>query len=413
MSEGTSAARESSLFRALQHRLFALLWSGQTLSRVGDFMYEIALAWWVLKKTGSPEMMSLVLIFSFTPMILLSLFGGVAVDRFSRIRLMLVSDLARGVVVSLVTFLAFSGLLQVWHIFIASLVFGVADAFFQPAYIATVPVLTPAADLTSANALTSMSTQAGRIIGPPLGALIIGWGGMPLVFGINALTFFISAACLLPMLPVSLPAAEPAPHSSLREDIREGIGIVLATPWLWICIAIFSIANITLAGPYQIAMPFLVRNHMAADVNALGLIYAMFPIGYLLGGIWMGRQTVIRRRGLLMIFANITAGLMLGLFGLLPSLPVLMVAALINGAALEIVGVIWTTTMQESVPNDKLGRVASIDQLGSFGLLPVGLAVAGWATARLGAPQVFLIGGGATALLWLLTLLHPRMRQMA
>jgi hypothetical protein len=104
---------------------------------------------------------------------------------------------------------------------------------------------------------------------------------------------------------------------------------------------------------------------------------------------------------------------MLGLFGLPLPVPLLLLAALINGAALEITGVIWTTTMQETVPNDKLGRVAGIDQLGSFGLLPVGLGVAGWATAHLGAPLVFLIGGSATALFCLLGLLHPKIRGMA
>ena len=79
------------LFRSLAHRPFALLWAGQTISRIGDFLYEITLAWWVLQKTGSAVAMAGVLIFSFTPMLLFLLLGGVAVDRYPRVRLMLVS----------------------------------------------------------------------------------------------------------------------------------------------------------------------------------------------------------------------------------------------------------------------------------------------------------------------------------
>ena len=84
------------LFSALKHRGFALLWSGQAISHLGDSLYRVALAWWVLEKTGSAAAMGTVLVFSMAPMLIFLLLGGVAVDRFPRIRLMLGSDLLRG-----------------------------------------------------------------------------------------------------------------------------------------------------------------------------------------------------------------------------------------------------------------------------------------------------------------------------
>src|SRR5258708_31211386 len=95
------------IFRAFAHRSFVLLWSGQTISRLGDSLYTMALAWWVLQKTGSAAAMGGVLICATLPMILCLLFGGVAVDRFPRVRLMLSSDLLRGGVVIVIAFLAF------------------------------------------------------------------------------------------------------------------------------------------------------------------------------------------------------------------------------------------------------------------------------------------------------------------
>jgi MFS family permease len=108
------------VFRALRHRTFTSLWLGQTLSRIGDFTYELALAWWVLKKTGSPQATSLVLIFALTPSMLFSLLGGVAADKFARAWLMLGSDIARGVVALTVALISASGRLEVSHLYVAS-----------------------------------------------------------------------------------------------------------------------------------------------------------------------------------------------------------------------------------------------------------------------------------------------------
>ena len=401
------------LFRALRLRPFALLWTGQSLSRLGDFIYEIALAWWVLQKTGSAQTMSLVLIFAITPSVLFSLVGGVVVDRVSRIGLMLASDAARAVVALGVAGLGLAGRLEVWHIFVASLVFGFVDAFFQPAYAALVPQIVPEEDLPSANSLTSLSLNLGRVAGPAVGAALVAVVGPPAAFLLNALSFIVSTLLLTPLLRAGLPApaSPPGPAPPWR-DLHQGFATVFAAPWLWITILVFSLTNVTLAGPYSIAMPFLVKDSMKADVGTLGLLYSVFPLGYIIGGVWLGRYARIRRRGLVMYGTTALAALMLGLFGLLPPLWVLLAAALINGVALEAGHLVWTNSLQSMVPNAQLGRVVSIDSLGSFGLLPVGLALAGWATQRFGPPAVFVVGGLFTAVVALAALAHPAIRNL-
>ena len=399
------------LFRALRLRPFALLWTGQSLSRLGDFVYEIALAWWVLQKTGSAQTMSLVLIFAITPSILFSLVGGVAVDRVSRLGLMLASDITRGIAALAVAALAFAGRLEVWHVFVASLVFGFVDAFFQPAYAALVPQIVPATDLPSANSLTSMSMNLGRVGGPAVGAALVAVIGPAAAFAVNAGSFVLSALLLAPLLnsAVPRPVGATGPMQPWR-DLRQGFVTVLASPWLWMSMLVFSITNITLAGPYSVAMPFLVKDSMKAGVGTLGLLYSVFPLGYLIGGVWLGRYARLRRRGLLMYGSTALAALMLGSFGLLPPVWLLLAAALINGAALEAAHLIWTNSLQSMVPNEQLGRVVSIDALGSFGLLPIGLALAGWATERLGPPAVFILGGLFTAVVALAALSIPAIR---
>src|SRR5512137_2133759 len=118
------------LFRSLTIRPFAFLWTGQTVSRLGDSLYRIALAWWVLEETGSAAAMGSVLVFSTVPMLVFMLYGGVMVDRLPRPLVMVLSDLLRGLLVAGIAILAALDLLQVWQIFIASAIFGLLSAFF-------------------------------------------------------------------------------------------------------------------------------------------------------------------------------------------------------------------------------------------------------------------------------------------
>ncbi len=401
-----------SIFRSLKHRPFLLLWLGQTISRVGDFMYEIALAWWVLQKTGDATQMGLVLVFAITPSILFYLIGGVAVDRLSRVHLMLASDVARGAVVLLVSYLAYSDRLVIWEIFAASLFFGIVDAFFQPAFTALVPQIVPEEDLPSANSLSSMSIQLGRILGPAVGAGIVAAIGAPLAFLVNGLSFFVSALFLVPLLWMNIPRVKTAAEASVLHEIREGFATVFASQWLWVSIVVFAIINIMLSGPYSVALPFLVYDTMHASVETLGFIYMVFPIGFVMGGLYLGRFHKIRHRGLLMYGTGILSALALAVFGLVPPMWVLVIAALINGATIEMGHLTWVNTLQEMVPNEKLGRVVSIDNMGSFALLPLGFLFAGWATEQFGAPAVFLAGGLLAAGVTALGLLVPAIRNL-
>jgi hypothetical protein len=160
-------------------------------------------------------------------------------------------------------------------------------------------------------------------------------------------------------------------------------------------------------------MPYLVNERFGGQIGVLGLIYALFPTGYLLASLWAGSQRTLRRRGALIYGGSIVAGLMLALFGLPLPLAALGAAALINGAALELGTQAWTSALQTEVPREQLGRVSSIDSLGSFALLPIGFGLTGWATDRLGASTVFLIGGGTTAVVTAFILLTiPAVRRL-
>ncbi len=415
------------VLRSLKHRPFALLWSGQTISRLGDSLYRIALAWWVLEKTGSATAMGAVLVFSQIPMLVFLLVGGVVVDRLPRLRVMFASDILSGIVITFVAVFSWLNLLQIWHIYIASMVFGFVEAFFFPAYQAVVPQITPPEMLTSANSLNGLSQRVTGIVGPALGAALVAAGGTSITFGLDALSFFLSAIFVFPILRLNIDkiqSEEKAVETGTRQkpvkeairqgfvDLREGFKFIVTVPWIWITILVFGFVNITDAGPRAVAMPFQIKQDLGADVELLGLFGSAASLGFVLGMIWLGQYVRLHRRGLLGYLSVIVSGSTLFPFAFKLPIPILAVSAFISGISISVFSLVWTHTLQEMVPAKLLGRVYSIDALGSFVLLPIGFSLSGWATDAFGATNVFLVGGIGTIVLILLGLMHPAIRNL-
>lgn len=400
------------LLGSLRHGSFTLLWGGQTFSRLGDSVYRITLAWWVLEKTGSATAMGKMLIFSYTPMLLFLLVGGVAVDRFHKLKVMLVSDVVRGVIVIVVASLATIQRLEIWHLYLASSIFGTVNAFFQPAYTVIIPQIIPPESLPSANSLTVLSKQFADIGGPTLGAVIVSLGSWSAGFALNGVSFFVSAVCLIPLLNFPALAGPKQEHAGAMRELRQGISTIIKSRWLWFTIGVAALGNATLNGPLSVAMPFLIKGEFHADVRALGLVQSMLAIGSVIGTIWLGRSIEIKRRGLTAYSAWVACGLSVMVIGLHVPLIGVGFAALICGATITAFSLIWTNTLQEIVPREQLGRVSSIDYLFSFGMLPIGFALTGWATDQIGASLVFVVGGAITAGLAVLGLWQREIRRL-
>jgi MFS family permease len=406
------------LFRALRTRRFALLWIGQAVSLLGDRIFQVALAWWVLETTGSAVAMGLIFIVSIVPMLIFLLLGGVLVDRWPRVPLMFVSNGVRALVIGVMAWLAVMGQLTLWHVYVISLISGLVEAVFLPAYRATVPDITPTADLPSANSLGSLSGQLSGIVGPALGAILVSLGGTSLAFALNSLSFLVATLCLVPLIRRRVPrkmgeeSKETDTPTAMIADLRIGLTAVLDSPWLWITIAIAGISNIAYAGPMEVGLPFLIEQDHNGDVNTLGLFFSLSSVGSILGAVWLGRLDTIRRRGIVMYGAWMTVGVLVALLGLPIPLFGLLMIALVLGICNTIVGLVWENTLQELVPGHLLGRVASLDYLGSYILLPIGYGIGGIGIDMLGASTFFVIGGLLHASLIALGLMNTHVRQL-
>jgi hypothetical protein len=400
------------LFSAFGSRPFALVWVGQTASRFGDAVYVVALAWWILQTTGSATAMGSVLIVEVVPTLLLLLVGGLAVDRLPRLKVMIVADALRAAVLLILAFLDVGGQLELWHVFFATAIFGSVTAFFYPAFTAVIPDITPTGLLPSANSLTQLSARFARVLGPALGAGLVAISGPAGAFAINGISFVISAVVVLIAARHIEHEERPEASESAIHQLRVGLAAVTGTPWLWVTIAVAAVSTVTLDGPLEAALPFLVNRDLQAGVEIFGMLGSVSAIGAIAASIVIGRRKRLRRRGVSLYGAWLVAALMVTAMGLPIGVLGVIVAMAIAGAALAVLGLVWTNSIQELVPKNLRGRVASIDALGSSALLPFGFGVTGFATDRIGPAAVFVFGGLISLAVITAGLLHPQVRNL-
>ena len=170
----------------LHHRDFALLFSGQAISVVGDALFPVALAFAVLERSGSPTSLGLVLASQAVPLALFALVGGVVGDRLSRQKLMLASDLARAAIQAVAAALLIAGAAEIWHLAVLAALYGAAEAFFRPAAGGLIPRLVPGEQLMQANSLIAMSQSGGLVLGPVLAGVLIALFGPGSAIAIDA-----------------------------------------------------------------------------------------------------------------------------------------------------------------------------------------------------------------------------------
>ncbi|EWT00274.1 MFS transporter [Intrasporangium oryzae NRRL B-24470] len=355
----------------LRLRDMRLLLIGQGLSWVGDAFNPIALSVAVVLGGGGARELGTILAAGVVARLVCTLFGGVWADRLSPHRIMVAADSVRAVA-ALGMAVAFAlGNPPVALLAALAAVASGAGAFFFPAFVSLRPLVVPAEERQSANAVVSFLQSAAQIAGPVLAGVVVAGLGPVVGFGINAASFVWSAVCVS---LVRARADRRAERRSMWAETGEGLAEIRAHTWLW--------TGLVAAGFFHIAtgiLVVLVEVTAVRDLggaHALGLITAAQGVGGILGGALAMR--VQPRRTLLWAFVA------LGIFPLFPlafawpgTLLGILALALVANVGMMFFAVGWDTALQDGIPHDRLARVVSWDILISFVALPVGNVLAG------------------------------------
>lgn len=379
--------------------------TARLVSLFGDAMLPIGLMSAVLALGYGATGAGLVLAAEMLPFALLVLFGGVLADRFTPRPMMVGADVVR---LGLQVFTGVALLVghpALWLLMALAAVGGAATAMFQPGVASLVPQVSR--DVQRANGVLRLAEALASIAGPTVAALVIAVAGVPAVFWANAATYAVSAVCLM-MLRLA-PAARRAVADSMIHNLRAGWREFRSRTWLWAVILAWVVAGITMFGPIRPLTAVLVTEQHGT--SGLGLVWAMFGAGNLLGGVVALR--IRPRRPLATGAAAMLSWTVMPLANAV-RLPLWGVAAcfLVGGACWAFWSVMWATAVQTKVPADLLNRVYAYDVAGSIIAIPVGQALAGPVSDLLGARAAQAGSAAVSVALFVLLLCVPAVRRL-
>ena len=361
----TPVPREGA-WRLLRRRDFRTLFLAVSVSELGDALQYIALMWFALEKAGPLGVVAVRLADSL-PAFLFGLHGGLAADRWSRKRLMIGADLARGIVLVPVAIAGLSGSLPLWGLVVAAFLVEAATSYFAPAYGATIPAVVERENVQTANALVQATTQALAIGGWAVAALLLVFLPVSTFFAVDAATFVVSAALITQLRPGrerSGPAVSPR--------VREGIAALRPYPALTVGVIAMGIAMTITTGTWIGGVPTFLRDTLHHGASGFSLVMIGFAVGSILVGVVLARVPVQNKTRASLIAWSVYLPAY-GLIAVATSLPIAFAGAIGSGLGESASLVLLNSAAQEEAPDHVLGRVLGLISLIHRGAHATGL----------------------------------------
>ena len=390
-----SAERGPALLRPLRLRDFRLIFAGETISVLGDQFHFVALAWLALQLTGSGLALGTVLMTAAIPRAVFVLVGGAFSDRFSPRTLILVSNVIRGVVVGVVAALVVTGSAELWHLYVLAAIFGIVDAFFYPALNTIIPMVVPGRMLAPANAVIQGSAQIMGLIGPALAGAFIALLQTGPAFVIDAASFGVAAlAVFLVRGGRRATSSSSGERENVLASIGSGLRVAWADPAVRGTVVLIAAVNLAFTGPTSVGLAWLADNRFEGGSAAFGFLFAAWGGGALIGAVIGGSVTHVPRFGTVMLVIACLIGVGFAFVGLAPTVEVALAIIAPMAILIGFINVQYFAWLQRRVAEDVRGRVMSLVMLGSIGLAPVSLAIAG-ALVDLGFATFMYLAAGA------------------
>ena len=374
-------ATASRTFSAMRHRNFQLYFGGQLISNIGTWMQIIAQSWVVYQLGHSELTLGLVAFASAIPVLAVSPWGGVIVDRVSRRNLLMLTQTSAMLLAFAMAALTFSGIIREWHVIVLAALLGVVNAFDAPARQAFVPEMVGKEDLPNAIALNSMMFNSARVIGPALSGMLLAIVGAAWCFTLNGISFL---AVLLGLWLMKLPAHEaPASPLSPWKQLVSGLqyttrNVEMST--LILLSLVFSIFGIS----YSTLLPAFVEKVLQRDALAYGWVNAATGLGAVSGAFLLAHRASHGRRGQILVLTNLAFPLILIAFSFTSLYPLALVLAFGLGMGFMMQFTTINTLLQTRVEDTFRGRVMGLYTLTFFGFSPFGNLLIGFLGQKLG-----------------------------
>jgi predicted MFS family arabinose efflux permease len=383
-------------FYPLRHRDYRYLWIGILFMSAGQWVQQVTVGWLLYDITGSSLLLGVINGLRAIPFLVIGPVAGVAADLMNRRSLMMGTQAVLMITALIIWPVVAAGNVLAWHLFLFTLISGVAWAINQPVRQSLVPNVVPKKDLASAVALGSMGFNIMKVIGPAIGGLLIAWfgaGGNFLVQGVAYAGVLVMLYLMnVPMMPAR------AGRTSASRDLREALAYVRVTPAVQVLLVSSFVVHIVAMPAYQALMPVFQKDVLGVGPEGLGLLLAAPGIGAIAATFFVPLVATSSRRYVVAMFLGmVMLGGCLVLFSLTKSLATALVVLVGVGFSQMLVLAINLTMLQLIAPDALRGRVMSIYMM-DRGLAPAGALFAG-AAAQLVGPQITVTIMGSIVIL--------------
>ncbi len=395
--------------RALRHRNFRLFISGQAFALVGYWMQAIAQSWLLYQMTGSATLLGVLGFAGSLPILLLSPLAGIWTDRCNLHKVMFATQILEMLQAITLATLALTGNLQPWHIIALSMCMGVLIAVELPVRHAYLLELVGGKDeLPNAIAVTSLMANCGRLVGPALAGIVIGWAGESACFAINAVSY--SAVMVSFMMIRVMPTERATKHQPALQGMREGIAYVWRSTPIRSLLMLLTVVGL-LGTPYISLMPVLVREVFQGGADYMGFLVGSAGLGAVAGTLYLATRSSVRGLVRLLTFAALAAGAALAAVAHVKLVWFALPLLAITGFGILVTSVSVNMIIQAIVDDDKRGRVMSLYTASFMGMSPFGALAAGALADRIGVAATLSIAGVCCVVvaLWLWSK-HPQIR---
>ncbi|SHI93622.1 Predicted arabinose efflux permease, MFS family [Clostridium cavendishii DSM 21758] len=375
LNSTTNLESKEELQEKLWNTNFILLMQGQVVSIFGDTVYDIALRFLILAKTGSVALMGSLMAASIIPRIFISPLAGTFIDRHDRRKVLIISDSICGITILFVGVAAIMGFIQIWMVLVAGIILDVCGCFFNPTTSSSIPDIVPKSKLIKANSIYSSITSANDMAGYALGGFLIQLIGAPILLLFNGVSFLFSA---ISEYFITIPEVKSYTEKlSFIEDMKSGVKFVKNSKGLKYLYITIAFLNFFAAMSMTLTLP-LFKLHKELGVGLFGIAMAINTFGMLVG---FGILSVIEIKKEIRFHVFILSGIIVSITMILYSFTLnfylISILFFLDGLSLAVMNSFIQSSMQKYVPSNMRSKVFAFKNMLTGSLMPLGMVLAG------------------------------------
>ena len=394
MDHTQKTSRFDTIFRSLKYRNYRLFFSGQSISLIGTWMQRIAMPWLVYHMTGSALLLGVVGFAGQIPTLILSPVAGVMTDRWSRYRVLLITQIVSLVQAAVLACLCLAGVIQIWEIIVLSVILGCTNAFDVPSrHSFVIDMVENKEDLGNAIALNSLMFNGARLIGPSIAGVMLATTSEGVCFLLNAVSYIFVIISLM-MMRLRIVQSHKKEEKILKE-LGEGLHYTFGFPPIKHLLILLSISSL-MAMSYSVLMPVFAKEVLHGGSHTYGFLMGAAGFGALMGALFLASRKSVLKLGRIVpasaiLFGSALLGLSFSRF-----FPISLVLMVFIGLGMMMQTAASNTILQTITDDDKRGRVMGFYSMSIMGTAPFGSLIAGGLAKYIGAPWTIFAGGFVT-----------------